>query len=199
MNGTCEPAVLLVGLIDPGSGERLVAEMKKFEGVRWVCLDSLGGSSKDAMKIGEEVMARGLRTCVVPVSTAAGALRPARCASACADQVFPSGRLRVLSTESFSGVESVIAFHMPRACSTGRLAQIDSYGQWAWLTAWAAAKGNAVAKLGAARASFGVKSARRSIADPMPPLYAPGAAELMRLSVVNRHYVDGAWFTEAGK
>lgn len=90
----------LTGSIDPGSFERVQAEITaRGEYVKQVSLNSPGGSVTDAVKIGA-LLVVGEYTTVVPP----GAL----CASSC-PLIFAGGKERLASTQSAIGVHQIYA------------------------------------------------------------------------------------------
>jgi len=90
----------LTGTIDPGSAERVAAEIAAHgEYIKTVALDSPGGAVAEALAIGRLIRDKGYETLV-----AAGAL----CASSC-PLVFAGGRERVATTQSAIGVHQIYA------------------------------------------------------------------------------------------
>ena len=90
----------LTGTIDPGSADRVAAEIAAHgEYIKTVALDSPGGSVADALKIGRLIRDKGFAT-----SVAAGAL----CASSC-PLIFAGGRERDATAASAIGVHQIYA------------------------------------------------------------------------------------------
>jgi hypothetical protein len=90
----------LTGTIDPGSSQRVAAEIAAHgEYIKTVALDSPGGALKDALAIGTLVRQKGYAT-----SVASGAL----CASSC-PLVFAGGVERLATDKSAIGVHQVYA------------------------------------------------------------------------------------------
>lgn len=90
----------LTGAIDPGSSERVIAEIAAHgEYIKTVALDSPGGSVLDALAIGRLIREKGFST-----SVAAGSV----CASSC-PLIFAGGKQRLATAESAIGVHQIYA------------------------------------------------------------------------------------------
>lgn len=101
----------LTGAIDPGSAERVVAEVATHgEYIKTVALDSPGGSVTDALAIGRLIREKGYTTSVAPGSI---------CASSC-PLIFAGGTQRLATAESAIGVHQIYAT-TPAASLTERL------------------------------------------------------------------------------
>lgn len=90
----------LTGSIDPGSSQRVAAEIAAHgEYIKTVALDSPGGTVSEALSIGRLIRQKGYTT-----SVAAGAL----CASSC-PLVFAGGKERIATAQSAIGVHQIYA------------------------------------------------------------------------------------------
>jgi hypothetical protein len=102
----------LTGTIEPGSAERVAAEIAAHgEYIKTVALDSPGGAVAEALAIGKLIREKGYAT-----SVAAGAL----CASSC-PLMFAGGKERLATAQSAIGVHQIYAA-APSGSLSSRLA-----------------------------------------------------------------------------
>lgn len=100
----CEPALLLTGYMNEKFAQQFLKSYgEQIDAVRWICLDSPGGSPGEGIQLAEYFQKLNKGTCVVPIGATVEAPKETKCASACAF-AFAGGVKRVLANESSLGI-----------------------------------------------------------------------------------------------
>jgi hypothetical protein len=106
----CEEAWLLQGGISDASVMKIKTKIRTGKHVRWLCLESGGGSSDAGRDLATTLRTENIATCVVPIKETDKPPRSVVCGSACA-AVWLGGSERVLPSTAPDGSFAVVGFH----------------------------------------------------------------------------------------